>query len=72
MDGGCEYFLTNKSLDDDGWQQGSSRQVQVATEAVHSLQRLLQKHKEFTVLASIKQQENNTGSIITLSVDGQR
>ena len=51
---------------------GSSRQVQVATEAVHSLQKLLRKHNEFTVLASVKQQENNTGSIITLSVDGQR
>ena len=51
---------------------GSSRQVEVATEAVHSLQKILETNEEFTILVLAKQHINNTGSIITFSIDNER
>ena len=51
---------------------GSRRHIEVEDSIVNQVLQLLETNEDFTLLASVKQQHGNTGSIISIQANGKR
>ena len=51
---------------------GSRRHVEVEGRVVHETLQLLRAHQDFTVIASVKQQPGNSGTVFSIHAEGKR